>query len=848
MLIYNYLTHRNSLFITKFKIIGILISAVMSFQVLAITRQDSLVRLLEASDGIERCEILNTLSASIYSQNPDKAIEFASEALEIAVSANDLQKQADAFFNIAQGYRGKGDNVKSLDFYLKAEKTYKEVDDALGMAKSFDNSGKIYRYLGDYSTALEHHLKALKIYEEIKDDNGIANSLINAGVAYRNIGNSDLALEYYNKAIDKSKQTGNHLALVDAMISKGNIYWYSGENNKALYHYEEALHIINSHPESEFNKSGILNNIGNVYRMKGEFKEAFGKYEQSLRLSRDVGDKNMIAVTLKNIGVTHKSEKNYDQSIKYLKEANVLAEQIRLASVRLESLEELSNVYKEIGDYKNALDFYQQYSSIKESLAKEQTSNKMSLMQLGYHLKNEAQKQTIREIDLSTKILKERNIRNVIIFITLLAVSLMFILWTRYKLKLKTNQELKLLNADLEKRVEERTRRLREENERRKIAQELAEQANETKNRFLANISHEVRTPINAIIGFCDLTIKSGIEERHQTNLKRIKDSTQHLLALIKDVLDYSQIDYGKTELKRVPFDIREILGSVVNAFYLDAKSKKIKMGLDIDRKIPNLLIGDKDAIRQIMFNLVGNAIKFTETGAVDIAVKPADEAQAGENIKLLFSVKDTGIGISKMKQKLIFLDFTQEHDQASRKYGGAGLGLTISKHFVELMDGNIWVESDKGAGSNFMFTLVLKKDTRKLEMKKKEDFAKEKKLHVLIAEDNMLNAQVITAFLSRLGHSSSVAVNGVEAIKELAHNDFDAVLMDIEMPEMDGLEATRVIRTGKEKVRNPHIPIVALTAHALKDYEDKSYNAGMNNYLTKPVDIEQLSIVLQSL
>lgn len=832
----------------KFKFAGILVGVVYSFQVIGVTHQDSLVHLLESSEGLKRCEVLNQLSASIYSQNPDKAIELATEALEIAVKNNNTGKQADAFFNIAQGYRGKGDNVKSLDYYLKAEKAYKQVDKAEGMAKSLDNSGRIYRFLGDYSTALEHNLKALKIFEELKDDNGIANSLINAGVAYRNVGNPDLALDYYNKAIDKSKQTGNHVTLVDAMISKGNIYWYGDENNKALYHYEEALHIIKSHPENTFNQSGVLNNIGNVYRKKGDYDNAFMKYEQSLRLSQDVGDKNMIAITLKNIGVAHQAAGNYKRAIRYLNESNALAEQIRLAAVRLETLYELSNTYQKTGEFENALEYYREYSDLKESLAKEQTTNKMSLMELGHHLKDEAQRQTIREIDLSTKILKERNIRNVIIFITLLAVSLMFILWTRYKLKLRTNQELKLLNADLEKRVEERTRRLREENDRRKVAQEQAEQANETKNRFLANISHEVRTPINAIIGFCDLTIKSGIEDRHQTNLKRIKDSTQHLLALIKDVLDYSQIDYGKTELKGVTFNLKEILDSVINAFYLDAKSKKIKVSLELSDEIPEILIGDKDALRQIMYNLIGNAIKFTESGSVEIQVKPADEPQENDRLKLLFSVKDTGIGISRTKQKLIFLDFTQEHDQASRKYGGAGLGLTISKHFIELMDGNIWVESEKGEGSNFMFTIVLKKDLRIKEKKMKEETKTNKKLHVLIAEDNLLNAQVITAFLSRLGHSSSVAVNGVEAVKELVDHEFDAVLMDIEMPEMDGLEATRVIRSGKEQVKNSQIPIIALTAHALKDYEDKSYNAGMNNYLTKPVDIEQLSMVLQSI
>jgi CheY-like chemotaxis protein len=194
-------------------------------------------------------------------------------------------------------------------------------------------------------------------------------------------------------------------------------------------------------------------------------------------------------------------------------------------------------------------------------------------------------------------------------------------------------------------------------------------------------------------------------------------------------------------------------------------------------------------------------------------------------------------------------MNFTQEYDSSNRKYGGAGLGLTISKHFVELMDGEISVKSEKGQGSEFKFNVNLKID-KTISKKPIEDMEKteQRKLHILIAEDNLLNAQVIVAFLNRLGNTSKVANNGLEAIEVLAVEEFDAVLMDIEMPEMDGLDATKAIRSGQGNVLNSNIPIIALTAHALKDYEDKSYEAGMNGYLTKPVDINLLSDALETL
>jgi signal transduction histidine kinase/ActR/RegA family two-component response regulator len=806
-----------------------------------------LIQKLEASEGIERIDLLIDLSERMLNQNPDKAIEFGNDALSLAVNLQSKLHEAKSFFRIAEGYRLKGENIRALDNFLKALKTYGEIDDREGVAKSSNQTGKIYRFMGDYSTALDHHLRALKIYTDLENKKGIAISMISSGDAYQKLEKSDLALDYFNQAIEMCKGSNDQTTIVDAYISKGDLHWHEGDNDRALYFFEEALKILKSIDQPGIDSSVVINNLGNVYREKEDYNVALNYYDQSLRLSTNAGDKNLIAVIQKNIGITYKLTGEYQRAIDFLKMSKDLAGQIRLQEVYKESLEELSESYALAGNYKNALEYYKELAILNQQVAQEQASNKISLIQLGYHLKDEAQKQTIREIDLNLRVLKERNIRNIIILFTLFSIAFIFILWSRYRMKLRTNTELTNLNTDLEKRVEERTKRLKEENDRRKIAHEHAQQANESKNRFLANISHEVRTPITAIIGFCDITIQSGVGEQHKIYLQRIKDSSEHLLALIKDLLDYSQIDIGKTELKKTTFHLKELMESVINAFFLDAKSKKLKMVLDIHEKVPLNLMGDKDVIRQIMYNLIGNAVKFTEEGDVKIKIRVSENGSENDKIKLLCSVEDTGIGISRMKQKLIFMDFSQESESTNRKYGGAGLGLTISKHFIQLMEGEIWVESEKGKGSNFLFTMVLMNaDTAAHKLNARN--AEVKKLHILIAEDNMLNSQVITAFLTRLGHTSEMAVNGIEAIRILSEKDFDAVLMDIEMPEMDGIEATEKIRMGIMDVRNPNIPIIALTAHALKDYEEKSLKAGMNSYLTKPVDIAQLSQVLQSL
>jgi CheY-like chemotaxis protein len=317
---------------------------------------------------------------------------------------------------------------------------------------------------------------------------------------------------------------------------------------------------------------------------------------------------------------------------------------------------------------------------------------------------------------------------------------------------------------------------------------------------------------------------------------------------MIKDVLDYSQIEGGKMKLKISNLDLHKLINSVINAYYLDASSKDIKLTFSISEKIPKILLGDPDAIRQILYNMIGNAIKFTDNGTVKVIVEPEGKVPSSGQLRLNFIIKDSGIGISKLKQKLIFMDFTQADSSVSRRYGGVGLGLTISKYFVELMGGKISVQSTKGSGSEFRFEINLEIPSSASTTKMVAKGDKTKKLHLLVAEDNLLNCQVIAAFLNRLGHTSTIAENGKIAVEFLSKQDFDAVLMDIEMPEMDGIEATQVIRSNHGHVRNPKIPIIALTAHALNDYEERCYKAGMDNYLTKPIDIEKLSEVLGSL
>lgn len=808
---------------------------------------DSLELKAVTSTGIDKIDLNLNLAEGYLNNQPQKSIDLAKDALELSTKISDLGRKASSLFLLGEANRAMGNNSVAYDFYFQANKLYEQLADKEGLANCANSIGRVYKILGDYPSALEYHLIALHYYEELDNQKGIASSLINAGVAYRNLGEKNIAIENYNKALEISMQLTDLTNMVAALISIGNVHWYDKNYSEALIYYERALKVSNEKQYKGEHPGGIQNNIGNVYRQLGDYNKALEYYFLALNTSKNIGDQNQIAITLKNIGITHKESKKYSEAIHYFIESKTLAESIHLLKVQQETLEQLSQTYTLLADYKKALEYFIQFSLLRDSLFDEETSSKISLLQLKNNIREQETQITLSEKENELKSSREEYLRNLIILISLLAVSLILFLWIRYRSKIKKNEELQELNSELERRVEERTKRLRIENEQRRIAQEQAELANDTKNRFLATISHEVRTPLNAIIGFCDLAIKTDINNDHQLNLKRVKDSSEHLLAMIKDVLDYSQIESGKMELKATSFDLFKLIHSVINAYFLDASSKDIKLTYEIDERIPKSLIGDPDAIRQVLYNLIGNAIKFTDRGTVEVSVRMGNTSEDSKQIHLIFSVKDSGIGISKLKQKLIFMDFTQVDNTASRRYGGVGLGLTITKYFVELMGGRISVQSDKGTGSEFIFDILIKVDASDVILVDRQKPEPKKNLHLLVAEDNMLNSQVIAAFLNRLGHTSKIAGNGQIALDLLCNEDFDAVLMDIEMPVMDGIEATIAIRKNVNSVRNPNIPIIALTAHALREYEEKCYKVGMDNYLTKPVDIEKLSAVLQS-
>lgn len=367
---------------------------------------------------------------------------------------------------------------------------------------------------------------------------------------------------------------------------------------------------------------------------------------------------------------------------------------------------------------------------------------------------------------------------------------------------------------------------------------QAAAAASEAKSQFLAHMSHEIRTPLNGIIGIADILAQSNLDEVQDQYIKTIRNSGEALLSIINDILDFSKIEAGKLELESTSFSIETLFQSLKDLFIAQLKEKDLELDYKLDPTIPKFLKGDPLRIKQILLNLISNGLKFTQEGGIYLT---AQAQSLSPNVVLEISVRDTGIGIPSDKQKSLFEAFTQVDSSTTRKYGGTGLGLQISKRLVEIMGGRIRLDSQLDKGSTFTFTLALEqgeevKDTKVIPRRTGQHNVAD--LKVLVAEDNPTNQMVVSAMLKRLGYEFDICNNGEEAIHALNKHQYDLVLMDCQMPVLDGFAATEQIRMNPDW---QDLPIIALTAGATDKEQKQCYDAGMNDFLSKPITIDVL-------
>lgn len=434
----------------------------------------------------------------------------------------------------------------------------------------------------------------------------------------------------------------------------------------------------------------------------------------------------------------------------------------------------------------------------------------------------------------------------------------------------RMEEELRKAQGELEQRVQERTAELSLANKKleitnealqKEIAQhellvkelikvkEAAEVAAEAKAEFMANMSHELRTPMNAVIGMTSLLLNDELEPEQMESIEIIRSSGEDLLALINKILDFSKIDRNKIELESQPFELQRCIEDSMDLLSGEAFNKNLSMAYKIGEDVPRIITSDPTRLRQILGNLLSNAVKFTDKGEVKVFVSSKAECVGHE---IHFAIQDTGIGIPRDQMYKLFKPFSQVDASITRRYGGTGLGLSISKKLAETMGGRIWAESDPGIGSTFHFTILARPidgisiTSENIQSKSNLLSSLPSNLRILLAEDNEVNQKVMLKMLKHLGYRADLAANGIEVIQAIERQTYDIVFMDVKMPEMDGLEATKAICKLWSSDEKPKI--VALTAYALEGDRERCLEAGMDDYISKPVKIVDLERILRNI
>ncbi|MCD4746249.1 MAG: tetratricopeptide repeat-containing sensor histidine kinase, partial [Bacteroidales bacterium] len=680
---------------------------------------DSLESILHTVTKEDKIKILNKLSFTYRVKSPEKTLEYGQQALELSEKLKNKIGKYNSLSYIGLGYRYLSNYEKALSYQLKALSIANELGDEKRIAVEYNRIGIIYKKTGNYDKALEYYLKSLKIREETGKSSSIASLLNNIGNIYfkrgdyekaleyyfktlnirndiaaehpenisnkeglsyilNNIGNIYLKLENYDKAIEFNQQSlkikkeiGNKYGIATSLGNIGEAYLYLGNYQIALEYLQNALNL----EEEMGNKSGIaniFNYIGSIYTKIRNFDKALEYISKSMIIRKEIGDKYGIISSLINFSNIQIILGNYNNALKYLDEALVLAREENLLNKIKKIYSNYSDIYISIGKYQKALEYYRCYSEIKDSIFNNDINNKITELQINFRTeKQEKENEILRQKNKIQKlnIKRQKQLVHSLITVTILVFILVFLIHNRYRNKKKAEQKLKIANA--------------------------------TKDKFFSIIAHDLKNPFNAIMGFSNILyeeFKDFNEDEKKQMIKNIYEASENTYRLLQNLLEWSRSQTGSIEVKPKIIDLSVIINDDITILLTNAQKKKIKLHSDIT--FNTLAYVDENMIRTVTRNLISNAIKFTDNhGDVKVFAK-----ESGNTVEVYIS--DTGIGISEDNIQKLFKIDKQFRTNGTANEKGTGLGLILCKEFIKRNGGEIWVESEEGKGSQFIFTL----------------------------------------------------------------------------------------------------------------------------------------------
>ncbi|MBP0904455.1 ATP-binding protein [Mariniflexile gromovii] len=675
--------------------------------------------------------------------------------------------------------------------YFKAQKN---LDEALVLAEQIENKksigvinaikGRLQLSIGDTDKAIKSLTKAIDVQRLINDNKNIGSSYKILGDVYVAKKDYNQALDYYRSAKSKFEEEALNAELADVLLCEGKTYF-------KLINYKKSRDII-------------------------EQAIALAKKEELLKTQSDA----LIAH-----GLVHSKLNNNDKALTYALEGVKLASDNKFSNILNNGYLTLSEIYNNIQDYKSSRDYLNSYVKLSDSLTNLKRANSSKDQETQYLLNEANQKNT----EMFQKLEKAEDDNSLSTLISILSVALITILslltlslYKNNNIRLKTNNMLHKKNGELI------------------LAKEKAELASKTKANFLSTVTHELRTPLYAVTGLSNMLLEENPKPEQIQHLKSLKFSGDYLLTFINDILQINKIEANKVDIEPEPFNLKKKINNIILALNNSAQDNNVKLHLEFDKNLPENFIADQLKISQILINLIGNSIKFTKDGDIWIRIYKIEEQ--GKIYTLRFEVEDNGIGISQEKQDNMFESFSQGSIQINRKYGGTGLGLSIVKGLIDILKGKIYVKSELGKGTTFYFEIPLEYTSLEEAKEVKTTYFSGNasdldltNVKTLVVEDNKINQMITKKILTKMDLKCDIVDNGEDAVEMIKTNNYDIVLMDIHMPGISGIEATKIVRSfDKEQI------IFALTAVTIEDKMHEFEEAGFTDIIPKPFKQEE--------